>query len=116
MMKRCCCWGRDGGLGPLLLLLLLGVAAMLPTGDAHSAMTIPQPRNAVDSDEQPWGGKVPHPLPFEPWCPIPSKAAAGKDDRNISGEPRANDPIIPCPLPLPLPLPRAAQLGARRRR
>ena len=84
-MKRCCCWGRDGGLGPLLLLLLLGVAAMLPTGDAHSAMTIPQPRNAVDSDEQPWGGKVPHPLPFEPWCPIPSKAAAGKDDRNISG-------------------------------
>jgi hypothetical protein len=52
---------------------------------AHSAMTIPEPRNAVDSDEKPWGGPVPHPLPFEPWCPFPSKAAASTDDRNISG-------------------------------
>ena len=54
------------------------VVMMAGTVAAHSAMTIPQPRNAIDSDEKPWGGKVPHPLPFEPWCPIPSKAAAGK--------------------------------------
>mmetsp|Transcript_159101 Transcript_159101/g.296432 ORF Transcript_159101/g.296432 Transcript_159101/m.296432 type:complete len:413 (-) Transcript_159101:224-1462(-) len=52
---------------------------------AHSAMTIPQPRESVDSREKPWGGKVPHPLPFEPWCPFPSQAAVGHDDRNISG-------------------------------
>lgn len=51
----------------------------------HSAMTIPRPREAVDSSEKPWGGHVPHALPFEPWCPFPSEAAAGKDDRNISG-------------------------------
>ena len=37
------------------------------------------------STEKPWGGPVPHPLPFEPWCPIPSKEAAGKDDRNLTG-------------------------------
>ena len=52
---------------------------------AHSALTIPQSRNAIDSDESPWGGPVPHPLPFEPWCPIPSKVAVGKDDRNLTG-------------------------------
>jgi len=52
---------------------------------AHSAMTIPEPRNAVDSDQKPWGGGVPHPLPFEPWCPIPSKSAVGVDDRNLTG-------------------------------
>lgn len=40
--------------------------ATLATAAAHSAMTIPEPRNAVDSDQKPWGGKVPHPLPFEP--------------------------------------------------
>ena len=43
--------------------------------------TIPQPRNMIDSNEKPWGGAVPHPLPFEPWCPIPSKAAVGIDTR-----------------------------------
>ena len=36
-------------------------------------------------DEKPWGGEVPHPLPFEPWCPIPSATAAATDDRNITG-------------------------------
>lgn len=40
---------------------------------------------AVACALQPWGGPVPHPLPFEPWCPFPSQSAAGKDDRNISG-------------------------------
>ena len=58
---------------------------LLATASAHSAMTVPAPRNAVDSDEKPWGGSVPHPLPFEPWCPIPSLAAAGVDDRNLTG-------------------------------
>ena len=67
---------------------------------AHSAMTTPQPRNAIDSKEKPWGDAVPHPLPFEPWCPIPSKAAAGSDDRNISG---ANgQACFWCALPSPL--------------
>ena len=63
----------------VLLAALVGFAA------AHSALTIPQPRNAIDSDEQPWGGPVPHPLPFQPWCPIPSRSAVNKDDRNLTG-------------------------------
>ena len=69
------------------MMMRLSVAAglLVAHAAAHSAMTIPEPRNAVDSDEKPWGGPVPHPLPFEPWCPFPSRAAAGKDDRNISG-------------------------------
>merc|ERR1740117_444564 len=62
------------------------VLALLPAlALAHSAMTHPEPRNAIDSEMKPWGGGVPHPLPFEPWCPIPSHAAAGKDDRNLTG-------------------------------
>jgi len=64
------------------LLLVCALPAMIA---AHSATTIPEPRNAIDSDHAPWSGAVPHPLPFEPWCPIPSKHAVGKDDRNISG-------------------------------
>jgi len=55
------------------------------TVNSHSAITIPPPREAVDSDEKPWGGDVPYPLPFEPWCPFPSRQAAGHDSRNISG-------------------------------
>ena len=51
---------------------------------AHSALTHPEPRNAIDGHEAPWGRPVPHPLPFEPWCPIPS-ASATKDDRNLTG-------------------------------
>mmetsp|Transcript_9038 Transcript_9038/g.18243 ORF Transcript_9038/g.18243 Transcript_9038/m.18243 type:complete len:403 (-) Transcript_9038:115-1323(-) len=60
-------------------------AACAATAAAHSALTIPEPRNAVDSEEWPWGGAVPTPLPFEPWCPIPSKKAVGVDARNITG-------------------------------
>ena len=59
------------------------ITAWLAAASAHSAMTIPKPRNSVDSDKQPWGGAVPHPLPFEPWCPFPSKGAV--DDRNLTG-------------------------------
>lgn len=34
----------------------------------------------------PWGGKVPYPVPFEPWCPIPSAAASATDPgRNLTG-------------------------------
>jgi len=65
---------------------LIFFATLVPTAvRAHSAMTSPRPRNAIDSNEKPWGGPVPHPLPFEPWCPIPSIEAFGVDDRNITG-------------------------------
>ena len=96
-------------------LLLALVALTLEHVAAHSAITIPRSRNAIDSDLKPWGGAVPHPLPFEPWCPMPSQAmhlwascpgwecgvgagglcdpansalrqaAAGIDDRNLTG-------------------------------
>jgi hypothetical protein len=52
----------------------------------HGAITFPPPRNAIDSDEAPWGGKVPYPVPFEPWCPIPSASAVSTDPgRNLTG-------------------------------
>ena len=63
-------------------------ALFLPAVAAHSAMTIPEPRNAVDSNEQPWGGAVPHPLPFEPWCPIPSKVRTNRSSAPFAS--RAN--------------------------
>ena len=31
----------------------------------HGAITIPAPRNAIDSNELPWSGKIPYPVPFE---------------------------------------------------
>merc|ERR1719382_2029097 len=68
-----------------MLYTLAHFLALLVVTWAHSAITIPQPRESVDSKENPWGGHVPHPLPFEPWCPFPSESAAGKDDRNITG-------------------------------
>jgi hypothetical protein len=70
---------------PRTMMRTLFLLSLPAVARAHSAMTIPEPRNAVDADEKPWGGPVPHPLPFEPWCPYPSKAAASTDDRNISG-------------------------------
>jgi len=52
----------------------------------HGAITIPPPRNAVDSNEAPWSTPVPHPVPFEPWCPFPSEASAAADPgRNLTG-------------------------------
>merc|ERR1719461_353791 len=60
-------------------------SALLASASGHSAMTFPPPREAVDADEKPWGEAVPNPLPFEPWCPFPSRQAAGHDFRNISG-------------------------------
>lgn len=65
---------------------VLAVFALLAgSARAHSSLTIPRPRNAVDAVELPWSGPVPDPIKFEPWCPIPSAAAVGKDARNISG-------------------------------
>merc|ERR1719456_1152130 len=58
--------------------------AWLPGTQGHGAVTFPPPRNAIDSDEMPWGGKVPAPVPFEPWCPYPSAAAAGTDPNGVN--------------------------------
>ena len=69
--------------GELMMVRSVALITWLAAASAHSAMTIPKPRNSVDSDKQPWGGAVPHPLPFEPWCPFPSKGAV--DDRNLTG-------------------------------
>jgi len=83
----------------LLLLLLISeekmrtirlpmifLAVWLPGTHSHGAVTFPPPRNAIDSDEMPWGGKVPTPVPFEPWCPFPSEVAAVSDPgRNLTG-------------------------------
>mmetsp|Transcript_19480 Transcript_19480/g.58033 ORF Transcript_19480/g.58033 Transcript_19480/m.58033 type:complete len:397 (+) Transcript_19480:2-1192(+) len=52
----------------------------------HGAVTFPPPRQAIDSNEMPWGGKVPYPVPFEPWCPMPSADARTTDPgRNLTG-------------------------------
>jgi len=64
---------------------LLALSA-LPTAYSHGASTHPPPRNAIDSNELPWGGAVPTPVPFEPWCPYPSEAASRTDPgRNLTG-------------------------------
>lgn len=64
----------------IALLSLLPLAA-----DAHSALTIPRPRESIDSSEKPWGRDVPQPIPFEPLCPFPLEAAFHHDKRNLSG-------------------------------
>jgi len=64
---------------------VIGFAAVASV-EGHSAATFPPPRNAIDSDEMPWGGAVPADIPFEPWCPFPSESAASSDPgRNVSG-------------------------------
>jgi len=35
--------------------------------DAHGAVTIPRPRNSIDSDVAPWANGVPTPVAFENW-------------------------------------------------
>jgi hypothetical protein len=52
--------------------------------DAHGAVTIPPPRQALDADLAPWSGAVPSPIPFgegsdgsQFWCASPSASAAG---------------------------------------
>ena len=42
--------------------LALGLSAR--QADAHGAVTIPMPREAIDGDTAPWNGKVPWPIPF----------------------------------------------------
>ena len=52
----------------------------------HGAITIPPSRNAIDSNLKPWVSAVPHPVPFEPWCPYPSEDATASDPgRNLTG-------------------------------
>jgi len=62
------------------------IGAMFTGANGHGAVSIPPPRNAIDSNELPWGGKVPTPVPFEPWCPVPAEAASKSDPgRNLTG-------------------------------
>jgi len=66
--------------------MLSAAAAVAALALQHGAITFPPARNAIDSDEQPWGGKVPTPVPFEPWCPMPSADAVSSDPgRNLTG-------------------------------
>ena len=53
--------------------------------DGHGAVTIPPPRNSIDADTAPWNGTMPAKIPYIPWCPFPSAAAAGSDPRNLTG-------------------------------
>ena len=48
---------------PLKALLCLGLLSA-ERADAHGAVTHPRPRNAIDGNQAPWGGKVPWPIPF----------------------------------------------------
>ena len=60
---------------------------LFPACALLGAVTFPPPRNAIDSDEEPWvSGLKPGAVPFEPWCPFPSASAAGQDPgRNLTG-------------------------------
>ena len=63
------------------------IAAVLPVAvQSHGAITFPPARNAIDSNEMPWGGPISNPVPFEPWCPFPSEDAVLTDPgHNLSG-------------------------------
>ena len=50
-------------MGSLKALLCIGLLSV-ERADAHGAVTIPKPRNAIDGDQAPWSGKVPWPIPF----------------------------------------------------
>ena len=69
------------------MLLKLGIccALCLLKVDGHGAVTIPPPRNSIDADMAPWNGTMPAKIPYIPWCPFPSAAAAGRDPRNLTG-------------------------------
>ena len=62
--------------------------------DAHGAVTIPPPRQALDADLAPWSGAVPSPIPFgegsdgsQFWCASPSASAAGGPSAlNLTGQ------------------------------
>lgn len=66
-------------------------AVLFATADAHGAVTIPRPREAIDGDIAPWNGQVPWPIPFDNpnWCARtgvhPSAERVGKDKRNLTG-------------------------------
>lgn len=65
---------------------MIAPAIVVAAAFGHGAITYPPSRNAIDSDQMPWGGKVPTPVPFEPWCPMPSEDAVASDPgRNLTG-------------------------------
>ena len=71
---------RAAGAASVLAAALAAVAA-----DAHGAVTVPRPRNSVDSWLAPWNATMPAKIPFDPWCPFPSADAPGRDARNLTG-------------------------------
>ena len=71
-----------------VLMLAMIVVLRLPGYTVgHGAVTVPRPRNSVDSDLAPWNQTLNASLkiPFDPWCPFPSADAPGRDARNLSG-------------------------------
>lgn len=72
----------------MMMRLALLVGAMATAVNAHGAVTIPKPRQAVDGTLAPWNGSVPqYPIPFDSpnWCESPSHAAQTKDPRHLTG-------------------------------
>ena len=50
--------------GRALIIAALALGLSAQQADAHGAVTIPKPREAIDGDTAPWNGKVPWPIPF----------------------------------------------------
>ena len=60
---------------PALALPLLLLGSCAHQGDAHGAVTIPAPRQAVDGSLPPWNGQVPWPIrTTAPHCPAGARA------------------------------------------
>eukprot|EP01046_Picozoa_sp_COSAG06_P054953 COSAG06_NODE_9944_length_1785_cov_1.367141_1_plen_89_part_10 len=78
------------------LLAAVAAASLLAVAAAHSAMVIPRPRNAIDSDLAPFNGTVPdfdpvsrgYPTSLGNWCPIGKGGGGpkGDTDAELSGE------------------------------
>merc|ERR1712185_423859 len=58
---------------------------MVAGAQAHGAVTIPRPRNAIDGRVAPWNATVPSnaDMPFMFWCAHPDSGAS--DPRKVTG-------------------------------
>ena len=64
-------------------MLCLLLPALLSSALGHGSVSIPPPRQGIDSTVAPWNETVPDQVPFMFWCAVPDAMSA--DHRNVSG-------------------------------
>ena len=100
--------------GRALIIAALALGLSARQADAHGAVTIPMPREAIDGDTAPWNGKVPWPIPFGASSPRSSvlvlplpapchRVHGARDGSAVLPSLRCTSAVCPSLL-LPLPL------------